>query len=199
MSGDTEMLRTFIALPLPRTWIDALASVIEELSELVPSGVRWVDPNGIHLTLRFLGSTEPGVVPRIVDGLRRDFSHAAPPELTLAGLGTFPPRRNPRVVWAGVSGQMDFLSGLHTLTEALVGSLGWASEGRPFRPHLTLGRMRDRASDAQRRRLLEVISAAEIPRTPPWRPGQVRLYRSLLTPSGPIYSSLGDVELNSPP
>ena len=191
--GDT--LRTFIALPLPAEWIALLEQVIDVLDSAASGGVRWVRPSGIHLTLKFLGATDPALAPRILDGLLEIVGGAASPALSLSGLGTFPNRNNPRVIWAGVSGDMETLADLQQRVETLAVGLGWAAERRPFRPHLTIGRVRDRISQAERRRLAAAISNCTVPRLASWRPGAVRLYKSELTPRGAIYTNLGEVEI----
>ncbi len=196
VSYAAENIRTFIALPLPPDWIESLGGVMRQLAMRVPAGVRWVDPSGMHLTLRFLGNTNTAQVPGLIAGLRRELAGAATPKLALSGLGTFPPQGNPRVIWAGVSGQLDHLTNLQRGAESAVTSLGWPAEQRPFRPHLTLGRIRNRASEAQRRAVLDTIAGIEVPGCSIWRPDHVRLYQSVLTPQGPIYSGLGDIALS---
>ena len=193
MSHPAENIRTFIALPLPPDWIESLGGVMRQLAVRVPAGVRWVDPTGIHLTLRFLGNTDTAQVPGIIAGLRGELAGAVTPDLALSDFGTFPPQGNPRVIWAGVSGQLDRLTDLQRGAESAVTALGWPAEQRPFRPHLTLGRIRNRASDAQRSAVLDTIAGIEVPGCSIWRPDLVRLYQSVLTPQGPIYSGLGDI------
>ncbi len=196
MASDASFIRTFVALPLPAAWIEALESAIAELKLASDGNVRWVRPDGIHLTLRFLGSTDPSMKPRILDGLRGRLVGATVPELSLAGLGAFPAGRNPRVVWAGVTGDTEALNALHALTEGVATSLGWPPERRPFRPHLTLGRVRDRASASQRQRIAGAIAAVRVAAPlKPWRAEVIRLYQSELTPQGAIYTNLGEVDI----
>ena len=195
MTGDTETLRTFIALPLPTDWVRQLAETISELSRALPTGVRWVNPDGIHLTLKFLGATDALVVPKILTAVAENFDGSDPPMLTLAGLGTFPAGRNPRVIWAGVSGGVEGLADLNRRAEDSVDGLGWSRDTRPFRPHLTLGRVRDRVNPRQREAISDVVVAARLPAVHNWRPDTVRLYRSVLTPRGAQYSSLGEVQI----
>lgn len=191
--GDT--LRTFIALPLPAEWIALLEEVIDELDSAASGGVRWVRPSGIHLTLKFLGDTDSALTPRILGGLLESVGGASTPALSLSGLGSFPNRNNPRVIWAGVSGDMEALQNLQQRVETLAVGLGWDAERRPFRPHLTIGRVRDRISAAERKRLVAAISNCAVPRLASWRPDAVRLYKSELTPRGAIYTNLGEVEI----
>jgi len=191
----SETLRTFIALPLPDEWIGQLAATIEELSRALPSGIRWVSPEGIHLTLKFLGATDSRIVPRILDAIVENFGDSSPPLLTMSALGTFPAGRNPRVIWAGVSGGTESLEDLHRRAEQAVHHLGWSKDGRPFRPHLTLGRVRDRVNARQRQAISDAVGRARLPAVRSWRPDTVRLYRSVLTPRGAQYSSLGEVQI----
>ena len=195
MTASARTIRTFIALPLPADWTEVLSYVISELGSTMPSGVRWVEPSGIHLTLKFLGATDPGVADRIIDALTLNLEASVAPQLSLAGLGTFPAGRNPRVIWAGVSGDPATLDALHERVETAAVSLGWAPDNRPFRPHLTLGRVRDRVSTRQRQAIAEVIARAPMLAASLWQPETVRLYRSELTPRGAIYTSLGDIKI----
>ena len=195
MANNTQSIRAFIALPLPAQWVSTLEQVIAELDSANSGGVRWVRPSGIHLTLKFLGSTDAALTPRIMDGLVDSMQGALTPALSLSGLGTFPNRNNPRVIWAGVSGDLETLTDLQGRVETLAVGLGWAAERRPFRPHLTIGRVRDRISAAERRRLVAAISNCAVPWLASWRPDAVRLYQSELTPRGAIYTNLGEVRI----
>ena len=195
MADHAEMLRAFIALPLPPEWTGALGEVIDAMGGAGVSGVRWAQPSGIHLTLKFLGSTDARLAPLILDGLRDRMRDAPAPSLALSGLGTFPNSGNPRVLWAGVGGDTDALNRLHERTEAVATGLGWAPERRPFRPHLTIGRVRDQASAAQRRAVADAVASVKVPALAPWRTHTIRLYRSDLTPRGAIYTNLGEVDI----
>lgn len=195
MSNPAETWRTFIALPLPDGWQCALATVISQLATAAPHGMRCSAPSNIHLTLRFLGDTDPAAVPEMVARLRQATPGIAAPTLSVSGLGTFPARGEPRIVWAGLAGELERLAELRRIAESVVVALGWPAERRPFRPHLTLGRCRDRASAGERRAVRRAIAGAAIPPASLWRPDAVRLYRSVLTPHGPIYTSLGEVKI----
>ncbi len=188
-------LRTFIALPLPVEWTQALTETMDELRNGIPGGVRWVNPSGIHLTLKFLGATDAGLAPRIVSHLADKLPGVNPPTLSLSGLGTFPGRGAPRVIWAGVAGDSYGLEELFRQAEATATALGWPGEKRPFRPHLTLGRVRESATASQRRAITDAITSTSLPVVPVWRVDAVRLYRSELTPQGAIYSNLGEVKI----
>lgn len=189
------MLRTFIALPLPDDWVDALAAVMGDLRREIPGGVRWVNPSGIHLTMKFLGATDASLAPRVVNGLAEALEGVKGPALLLSGLGAFPSERNPRVVWTGIDGDADRLDELFRRVEDTATGLGWPKERRTFRPHLTLGRVREQATAAQRNLIADAVASTSLPVAPVWRVDTVRLYRSELTPQGAIYSSLGEVKI----
>ena len=195
MADGDGTLRTFIALPLPAEWTLDLGSVIGNLRSGTSGAVRWVQPSGIHLTLKFLGPTDARMVPEILSGLVASLQGAQAPELSLSGLGTFPNNRNPRVLWAGVTGELDILENLYTRVETLMVGLGWSAERRPFRPHLTLGRVRDRASSADRKKIGTAIWRCSIPEIGSVASQRRPAIQSELTPQGAIYSNLGEVEI----
>ena len=195
------MMRAFIALPLPAEWTAALAASIASLTASLEeagadTAVRWVDPAGAHLTLRFLGDTPCGLAPAIVEALAGELAGAAAPTLRLGRLGVFPGRGGPvRVVWAGVDGDTGGLAELRRRVERAAVRLGWAAEGRAFRPHLTIGRVRERATAAQRRAVSDAVAGALAPAGGWWGADTVRLYRSDLTRQGAVYTNLGEVRI----
>ena len=188
-------VRVFIALDLPPSAKEQLAGVIATLRRAIPAGVRWVDPAGIHLTLKFLGNVDAGLVGPILEALQPGpvgFDRGPFP-LHLEGLGVFPNQREPRVLWAGVGGAMPDLADLQQRVDASIATLGFARENRPFRPHLTLGRVRDGVEPAARREIGAVIAEQAGALSPDyaWRADEIHLIRSNLTPQGAIYTSLG--------
>ena len=184
-------------MPLPADWQCALSSAIGQLASAIPSNaVRWIEPYNIHLTLRFLGPTDPAAVPNIIARLQQSVPGTPAPKLSLCGLGTFPAHRQPRIVWAGFAGDLELLTKLQNAAECAAVALGWPAETRPFRPHLTLGRVRDRAFPSQRQSLLRAIDTATIPPASVWHPHAVRLYRSVLTPQGAVYTNLGAAKIS---
>ena len=110
------------------------------------TGVRLVDPDGVHLTLKFLGNVDSSRVPALTDALDAVGEGAVPFALHLRDVGVFPDRRSPRVLWAGVSGDTEALAALARRVDDACANVGFPREQRPFSPHLTLARLRDRAS-----------------------------------------------------
>ena len=134
-------MRLFIALNLPAELREVLHADAAPLRDAAARAVGWLPPAGLHLTLKFLGDVEQSRVPAIVDALRGVAGRHAPPRLVIGGVGAFPTMARPRVVWLGVdaSPRLELLQ--HDV-EATCGPLGFEVEGRAFRPHVTLGRVR---------------------------------------------------------
>lgn len=139
-----DTIRTFIALHLPTAVEQTLLDTIGQHRPRFPTGsVRWVRPEQLHLTLRFLGETAVSHLPALQQGLDHIATHHAPLSLRLSDLGCFPTCQRPRVFWVGLEGELERLHALQQEIEGLVNQLGWAREKRPFSPHLTLGRIKD--------------------------------------------------------
>lgn len=129
------------------------------LRETLP-GARWVVPERWHLTLRFLGDTDPARVASLVPAL--DALAAGPPlRLSYAGLGTFPAGGRPSVLWVGFAGQLDRLAQLAAAADRAVDSSGAGRRDRPFRPHLTVARFGRSAGGWPPAGTLASLSSAE--------------------------------------
>jgi 2'-5' RNA ligase len=134
-------VRAFIALELGSDLRQRIGGLVDDLRPRMP-GARWVRPEGVHLTLRFLGATTAAEIDRM-EGMLRKATEDCPPTTAMArGLGVFPDRGRPRILWLGLEVAAPVL-GLQASCEAAAVSAGFQAEGRPFRPHLTLGRWRD--------------------------------------------------------
>ena len=185
-----ERVRSFIAVELPSAARDAVERVMRDLRATAGDGVRWVRPEGIHLTLKFLGDIDVDSVPAISTALDRCAAFAAPFDLIVEGVGVFPNARRPRVVWVGLGRALESLQGLQQSVERELEALGFARERRAFTPHLTLGRVRDGVSAQQGRALSEAIAGASV------QPGvdlpvrELALMKSDLRPTGAVYTRL---------
>jgi 2'-5' RNA ligase len=150
MTGAT--LRLFIAVELPQEVIRHLTDITASLQDKRIAGVRWVNAQGVHLTLKFLGNTPVDEVQSITAAMRAAAEGVSPFTVHVHGIGAFPNIRNPRVVWTAIQGNLDPLVELqHRLQEGLE-SAGFGPDERPFSPHLTIGRIRGRlaAQDIER-------------------------------------------------
>ena len=195
MTASGTGIRTFIAIHLSQDARRRLTETIRWMVSEVPSGVRWVDPEGIHLTLKFLGDIEPALVEDVLRAMEQAASGTLQFQLHLDGLGVFPNLRRPRVLWAGVGGDMDALGALQEKVEAAMEGLEFPRERRAFNPHLTLGRVRDTISAVARQRVGGLVSQGSLDGADPWPVNAVHLMRSNLTPDGAVYTSLGSVSL----
>lgn len=155
---------------------------------------RWVADGNLHITLRFLGDIEDADVPAVVQAFETVTAEAQ--AITLGEPGTFPPRGRPRILHVRVTGGVEFLAALRERVDrALSPVCRWASETRPFSPHLTLARSRDRAEiDAGAlHRILAAAAWSSLETTVT----EVRLFRSVTHASGPEYSVLARAALGS--
>lgn len=138
-------VRAFIAVELPKNVCLALYQAGGALSERLTkrSAVRWVPEENLHVTLRFLGDTDPKLLDRVAMSLDDIGQTASRFELQLGKLGCFPRRNNPRVIWVDLSGNLAVLEGLQAEINESLSSLGWPLESRRFHPHITFGRVKD--------------------------------------------------------
>ncbi len=190
-----EKIRAFIAIELPDPVKDSLSSLEDRLRPAEHPYVKWVDPKGIHLTLKFLGNIATDQVPRIIEAITSASQGLSPLKLQIGGLGAFPNLQRPRVIWVAVTGEVDPLIALQRGIDQALVPLGFAIEKRPFSPHLTLGRLRERASLGERNSIGKLVMATKSEGSPAQEVKQISLMRSTLTPSGAIYNRLASIEL----
>ena len=183
-TSDNLKIRSFIALPIPDPVRDVLRGTIKNLDEDIGKRVRWVRPEGIHLTLKFMGDIDLKVINELVSLLPAIANEFDPFELTLAELGCFPNNRRPRVLWAGVKGNLSTLRDLHIAIDSLVGNVGLPREQRGFSPHLTLGRVNRNLSENHTRHIGELIKTTNLPDNPSWINPTINLMRTELDPAG---------------
>ena len=191
-----KQIRTFIAIKLDETINAALADLQRQLKAKAPQGsVRWVRPEGIHLTLKFLGDVPVNRIEEIKQALIQACVGFPAFSFSVGGLGCFPNPRRPRVVWVGVQEESGTLAGLQKAIEDGMEKLGFAPEGRRFHAHLTLGRTQRRASSGDVRRLGQLVSEAEIGPLGQMEARAVSLIKSDLRPTGAVYTQLAAVRL----
>jgi len=190
MSQGSEEIRSFIAIELPEEAKKGLAGLRKELERDEHRFVKWVDPGGIHLTLKFLGNIPSKRVAEITEAIEKAVQGISPFHLEISGLGAFPSIRQARVFWVGVGGELDKLSRLQQNIDSALAALGFAKEERPFVPHLTLARIREGASPPERRSFGELVGSTIFGDKYPVAVEAIRLMRSQLTPAGAIYTCL---------
>lgn len=184
-----------MAVTLPPEARDVLAEVIRRLRAADLRGVRTVAAEGVHITLKFLGNVDAALVPELSEALTGAAHGAMPFRLVLRGLGAFPDERAPRVLWAGIDGDTDALGALARRVDDACAGLGFPRERRPFSPHLTIARLRDSATDADRRRAADALAAIGLDYSGGFEVSAMHLIKSTLTPSGARYETLHSVRL----
>lgn len=193
-----SVVRCFIAIHLPPDVRAELASIEDKLKARRHPFVKWVEPDSMHLTLKFLGNAAVDCIPQIIDAMSGAARSHAPFSLQLAGTGAFPGWQRPQVIWVGLEGQLDRLEALQRDLEATVSPLGFPTEPRPFSAHLTLGRLRDHATTDDRRRFAQFAQTAGATASLAFQVDAIRLIRSQLARTGPIYSDLAVARLGPP-
>jgi 2'-5' RNA ligase len=191
-----EIIRAFIAIPLPHPLLDQLTALQRQLEAQVPSrSVRWTQPEGIHLTLKFLGDTSTDKLPDIKQALTAVARHAPSCAFTVEGLGCFPNPRRPRVVWAGVEEPTGWLEVLQDAVEEAMTHFGYERERRSFSPHLTLGRVNRRVSRGDAAQVGEAVARATVGVLGEVLVDRFDLIRSVLKPTGAEYTTLEEFAL----
>ncbi len=178
-----ERVRAFVALPLRPETLAAVEQRCRALREGLHD-IRFARPEALHLTLRFLGDARLERLERMRPALERAAAECVATVGRLAGLGLFPPRGEPRVLWLGIELDESVLVLQRAVEEAAV-EAGFAPERRPFRPHLTLGRFRAGA----RRPELGEIEPVSAPLE------RLVLYRSQLRPEGAVHTPIASFDL----
>ena len=182
-------LRLFVAVELPGEVARGLGSVQDSLRARGLGRLRWVRPEGIHVTLKFLGETVAERVPSIAGALSRATEGIAPHEVRLSTLGRFGSPRAPRVVWIDVAGEVETLLRLQKQVEEHLAALGIPPEQRAFSPHITLARVPPEIAAAVAAPLDDALASISVPELAiPVR--QVSLMRSELRRDGAVYTRL---------
>ncbi len=178
------MPRLFVAIDIP----DALKTSLSDLCSFGISGVKWVEKDRFHLSLRFIGEVE--------DNLFRDIAASiskikSPPfSLRLKGVGTFPQKNNPKVIWAGVTTD-EALFQLQKKVENQLNHMGIERDKRKFSPHITLGRVKGKKTG----QIANFLQYHSLFSTPSFEVNDFHLFSSQLTPKGPIYRKEETIQL----
>ena len=190
MASADERVRCFVAVELPAEARRCIGALAAGLRETGVRGLRPVNPDGVHLTLKFLGDVSTSTVGEVSSALEAAAAAAQPFDLDLRGVGGFPDMRRPRVLWVGVGGDLDALQRLYESVESALAPLGFPPEGRAFTPHLTLARLRDGTSTEERARAGAVLASLAWEEGASAPVGGVSLMRSTLGPGGAVYARL---------
>ena len=191
-----EQIRSFIAIELPAELRLEISQLQAQLKSGQPSRVKWVDPDSIHLTLKFLGNIAIDRTGEITSALEEAAQGIPSFRLKVKDPGAFPNLKRVRVVWVGISGEVAQLSRLLQRIESNLAALGFTPESRPFSPHLTLARIHNQASPDERQRLGQLIADTKFEADSTIMVNAISLMRSQLTRAGAIYSRVSSIRLN---
>ncbi len=192
-----QTIRSFIAIELPEAVKTGLQQLQAQLTLPQYSFVKCVAPEGMHLTLKFLGNISAQKVTDITGVMEQASQGVSPFQLQITEVGAFPNMRRPRVLWVGIKGEVDKLVGWQQRLDNGLGPLGFAKEARPFTPHLTLARLRENCSPGDILHFGEMVASSHVEVDYKFTVNSLNLMRSQLLPKGAVYSSLAEVKLIS--
>ncbi len=185
-----NLLRTFIAIEIPPSIQRAIEKQTAPLRNALDTNlVRWTPTANIHLTLKFLGDVSPSTVELLIRMLTAEASQHPSFDIHIAGLGTFPSLRRPRVIWIGVRAPAA-LEALQRNLEAATARMGFPIEERPFSPHLTLGRVKQTVGPAEAQKIRAALEGTQIGDLGNSHIDAVHLFKSDLKPTGSVYTRL---------
>lgn len=194
MNPNQNLIRSFIAIELPELIQNQLRQVSAALRSAGRLPVRWLPVENIHLTLKFLGDIDAGKLRNLSDEMITLARHQPPFSLTIGGVGAFPSTRRPRVVWVGIQAPPK-LAELAQQMEQLGLKFGIEPEGRPFSPHLTIGRVQQHAVLEELQALTESLTTIKVGELGKLSVESICLFRSDLRSSGAIYTLLSRASL----
>ncbi len=184
-----EKIRSFIAIELPQDLKTELAGLQAKLKVDRPR-VKWVSPDGIHLTLKFLGDVDASRISQVSQAMTEAVKGIAPFELTAGQLGVFPNYERVQVVWVGLEGDLTTLDRLYRQLEDGLSKIGFPPEQRGFKPHLTLARVADEALPEERKRFGDFILSSKAQINHSIKATGLSLMKSVLAPRGAVYTRL---------
>jgi 2'-5' RNA ligase len=191
------MLRSFVAVEIPTEIQSALARSTAPLQRALPKPlIRWVAPQNVHLTLKFLGDISPANLELLAEALKTEAVAHETFNISVGGLGAFPTSGRARVLWIGLEAPAA-LSTLLRGIEAITAKLGYASQDRPFSPHLTIGRVRQNVSGLDFQHIRAALEGTIIGALGTFRVDALNIFKSDLQPGGPVYTRLYTLPMKS--
>ncbi len=186
------MIRTFISIDLPEGMKEGISGLQGRLRSR-GGHIGWVRPEAIHLTLKFLGEIDEKEIPDIETAIRRVTKDFVPFYLRTMGLGLFPSIKKPRIIWLGINGEGDNLLRLQSRIEEEMEKIGHPREKRGFKPHLTIGRVRDPSG---LKGLIDAIQSEREIELGGFKAEEVLIMRSDMRPEGSIYTRLFEIKFD---
>ncbi len=188
----SELWRTFLAIPVGTAVQDCLQSMVEQLqTEAGRDRVRWTHPTGRHLTLHFLGDTQPSHIEEMTPAIQDALATVPAFALQLSDTGVFPHANQPRVLWVGMHADSTSLKTMHTNLGSILEKFDYKVDRRTFRPHITLGRVKYLSNHSN---LVHSILSYDVANLS-FQVCGMKWMRSTLTPEGARYSELKEFSL----
>ena len=192
MTDSEKNIRAFLAIDPPEDILQAMSRLQEKLKREISGRISWTKPQGQHLTLKFFGDISPEDVKIICSAVQNRVASGQSLNLKIEKMGVFPDARRPRVIWCGVTGDVEKLSGLQKQLDSDFAGIGFPAEDRPFRAHLTLGRIKDSRGLTGINEALVKYSAFAAGE---FNCKELILFQSKLSPQGTIYTKLAEFAL----
>jgi len=184
---DEKPVRAFLAIEIPPEILNEIKIIQNRLRNTLQGMIRWVKPEAIHLTLKFFGALSAQEIAEISQVMEGHVMGIGPFSLEVKKLGVFPNMSRPRVLWFGISGDVDPLTGFQRAMDQKLYACGFEIEKRLFRPHLTLARIKEQKGVVG---LTKIIEKGDYVTAGNFYARELILFRSELTPKGAIYTKL---------
>jgi 2'-5' RNA ligase len=181
-----ENFRAFIAIDLPANIRSSLAEA-QEMLKSFGFRAKWVRPQNIHLTLKFLGNIDRGHIHEIIAAMTLTADDFSGLSLFAKEIGVFPNIRRPRVIWAGLNGQLEILKNLQQTLDGHLAGAGFPKETRAFKGHLTLGRLKGKIASDRMKTAIDRLKGFE---SEAFEISEVILFKSELRPTGAVYTKI---------
>ena len=186
-----ETIRTFIAVEIPEN----IASSIRDLQQGLKDygiDIRWIRPENIHMTLKFLGDVAVVDIDRISGAIYKAVDGTASISLKSKGIGVFPGVKHARVLWVGLTGQLEYLMRLQKTLDENLKDIGFSKEKRPFKGHLTIGRIKEKINY---KKIVDALTAFRNFESETFIANKIILFKSELKPQGAVYTKLASASL----
>lgn len=186
-----DTIRTFIAVEIPENVISSIRDIQQDL-KAYGVDIRWIRPENIHLTLKFLGDVQAADIENISGVMSGTAEGVSSISLQAKGIGVFPGVKRPRILWVGLTGQLELLSRLQKSLDANLKGIGFPTEKRPFKGHLTIGRIK---TEINSKIFVDALTAFRSFESETFVADRIVLFKSELKPSGAVYTNLASATL----
>ena len=193
MADSEKNIRAFLAIDPPEDILQAMSRLQEKLKREISGRISWTKPQGQHLTLKFFGDISTEDVKNICSAVQNRATSEQSLNLKIEKLGVFPGARRPLVIWCGVTDDVEKLSGLQKQLDSDFAGIGFPRENRPFRAHLTIGRIKDPSGLTG---ISEALTKYNAFAAGEFSCKELILFQSRLTPQGAIYTKLAEFALS---